>query len=99
VEVAIDDGPFEAARIVPLDEIIAANPEVRTALQVEEVGRFPYPYTGVWALWEFEWQATPGSHTLRVRATDASGNTQPPEDVTPEDGFNPVFAVEVEVSG
>jgi DMSO/TMAO reductase YedYZ molybdopterin-dependent catalytic subunit len=32
---------------------------------------------GVWRLWEWEWQAPPGEHTLRVRATDSTGNTQP----------------------
>ena len=30
-----------------------------------------------WQLWSFEWTATPGRHTLRARATDASGNVQP----------------------
>lgn len=31
-----------------------------------------------WRQWEFEWETTqPGRHLLRVRATDAQGNTQP----------------------
>lgn len=32
-----------------------------------------------WCFWEFQWQtlATPGRHTLIVRATDAAGQTQP----------------------
>lgn len=29
-----------------------------------------------WRLWRHDWEATPGSHTLRVRATDGSGQTQ-----------------------
>jgi DMSO/TMAO reductase YedYZ molybdopterin-dependent catalytic subunit len=32
---------------------------------------------GAWARWEFEWDAVPGGHTLRARATDAAGNSQP----------------------
>lgn len=32
-----------------------------------------------WTGWEADWQATPGRHELRCRATDAKGNTQPLE--------------------
>jgi hypothetical protein len=27
--------------------------------------------------WSFDWDATPGFHILRTRATDDQGNTQP----------------------
>ena len=30
-----------------------------------------------WVRWSMEWNAPPGSHTVRVRATDTAGNTQP----------------------
>ena len=30
-----------------------------------------------WARFDFTWEASPGDHTLRTRATDAAGNTQP----------------------
>ncbi|MEV2207980.1 molybdopterin-dependent oxidoreductase, partial [Streptomyces sp. NPDC047970] len=30
-----------------------------------------------WRQWSFPWRATPGSHTLTVRATDRTGRTQP----------------------
>jgi len=30
-----------------------------------------------WVQWVHEWEATPGPHSARVRATDASGATQP----------------------
>ncbi|OPF70695.1 molybdopterin-binding oxidoreductase [Streptomyces antioxidans] len=30
-----------------------------------------------WRQWSFPWQALPGSHTLTVRATDRTGETQP----------------------
>ena len=30
-----------------------------------------------WAMFEFEWEATPGDHVIMTRATDSEGNTQP----------------------
>jgi hypothetical protein len=36
-----------------------------------------------WRQWVYEWDATPGSHTLEVRATDLSGYTQTPRRVPP----------------
>ena len=30
-----------------------------------------------WQTWSCQWEATPGRHSLRARATDASGNVQP----------------------
>ncbi|HEX5346077.1 MAG TPA: sulfite oxidase [Pseudonocardiaceae bacterium] len=32
---------------------------------------------GAWVRWQFRWNPEPGDHTLRVRATDDQGNTQP----------------------
>lgn len=40
-----------------------------------------------WARFEFEWQAGPGSHVIRTRATDAAGNTQPLEGVYNAKGY------------
>ncbi len=37
-----------------------------------------------WRQWRYAWtDATPGDHTVTVRATDASGQTQTPERVEP----------------
>lgn len=36
-----------------------------------------------WRQWHYAWDATPGPHRLRVRATDATGQTQPEERVSP----------------
>lgn len=30
-----------------------------------------------WVRWDFDWEAKPGKHTIRARATDEKGNTQP----------------------
>jgi sulfane dehydrogenase subunit SoxC len=42
---------------------------------------------GAWARWRFTWEARPGMHELRVRATDAAGNVQPEEVVWNELGY------------
>lgn len=98
VEMSIDGAPFEAVRLRTLDEITASNPEVREALQLQAPDRFAYPYRGVWALWSSDWDATPGMHTIRVRATDEAGHTQPERDLDPTDGHHPLFEIAVEVA-
>jgi hypothetical protein len=30
-----------------------------------------------WVRWDFDWEPNTGKHTIRVRATDEKGNTQP----------------------
>ena len=39
--------------------------------------------TDTWRQWRWPWQATAGSHTLQVRATDADGATQPEQQLPP----------------
>ncbi len=36
-----------------------------------------------WRQWVYEWDAEPGSHTLEVRATDMTGETQTPDEAPP----------------
>ncbi|MEV8214856.1 molybdopterin-dependent oxidoreductase [Leifsonia sp. NPDC077715] len=51
-----------------------------------------------WRQWRFAWDATPGAHTLRVRATDAKGlvQTATERDVVP-DGATGLHEVQVTV--
>ena len=61
-----------------------------------DIRREPYAWQG----WSFAWNATkPGRHTIRTRATDAAGNTQP--DVPPWNrlgyGNNAVEVIYVDV--
>ncbi len=52
VEVRVDDGPWQTARLgAPVSE-------------------------ETWLQWVLEWDATPGDHTVEVRAIDARGETQ-----------------------
>ncbi|UWZ49609.1 molybdopterin-dependent oxidoreductase [Dactylosporangium matsuzakiense] len=43
----------------------------------------PVPSTDTWVQWRLTWTATPGPHTLRVRATDRTGAVQPEQRATP----------------
>jgi DMSO/TMAO reductase YedYZ molybdopterin-dependent catalytic subunit len=43
---------------------------------------------GAWVRWQFSWDPEPGEHTLRVRATDDRGNTQPDSTPWNELGYN-----------
>jgi DMSO/TMAO reductase YedYZ molybdopterin-dependent catalytic subunit len=52
VEVRVDSGPWQDARL-------AAVPDIDT-----------------WRQWVWEWDATPGTHLINARATDATGYTQ-----------------------
>jgi len=58
VEVSVDDGAWQQARLAPggLD---------------------------TWRQWVWRWDATPGLHQLRVRATDSTGATQTPRRARP----------------
>ncbi|MEN9801771.1 MAG: hypothetical protein RLZ37_896 [Actinomycetota bacterium] len=53
-----------------------------------------------WRMWTYDWEATPGNHTIQVRATDKSGITQT-ETVTPvaPDGATGWHTRRVTVSG
>ena len=50
-----------------------------------------------WRGWSFEWEASPGRHTLCVRATDTEGNVQPVEQPWNIQGMGNNMAQRVEV--
>jgi sulfite oxidase len=54
-----------------------------------------------WRLWELDWQAPAGKHTLMARATNAAGQTQPLREEWNPSGYlwNVAQPMEVEVSG
>lgn len=75
VEVSVDEGPWEPARLGA-----AAN-------------------DNTWVQWVYRWEASPGEHTLRCRATDDAGQTQTPERSDPApDGATGHHSVRVTVS-
>jgi len=75
VEVAVDDGPWQVARLAA-----AIGPDS-------------------WRQWVLDWDATPGVHTLRVRATDGTGATQTEQRADPvPDGASGWHTVTVRVT-
>jgi DMSO/TMAO reductase YedYZ molybdopterin-dependent catalytic subunit len=44
-------------------------------------------HEGSWRLWRFSWEASPGPHTIRVRATDSMGQTQPSQTPWNKSGY------------
>ena len=53
-----------------------------------------------WRQWVYEWDATPGDHTLQVRATDGSGDTQTDQVARPDpDGATGWHTRSVSVDG
>jgi DMSO/TMAO reductase YedYZ molybdopterin-dependent catalytic subunit len=75
VEVRIDQGPWQPAR---LGEV---------------------PSSDTWRQWVYEWDATPGSHTIEARATNADGEVQTEDRAEPiPDGASGWHSVVVRVS-
>lgn len=66
--------------------------------QRAELGDINQP--AAWVCWSLPWQATPGSHTVRVRATDEQGRSQPDHVAWNAHGvlYNAVVAHTVEVT-
>lgn len=51
-----------------------------------------------WHAWRFEWEATPGAHTLWCRATDEAGSSQPTEQPWNYQGLGNNLVQEVQVT-
>lgn len=95
VEVSIDDAAPVEAEIVPIAEIIENEGLPGSIRQIAESE--PYPYRGVWTPWRLTWEATAGPHTIRIKAVDAAGNEQPPEDESVSDGLTAVTEYHITV--
>ena len=93
----VDPGPVEIigrawAGKVPIARVEFGDGDVWQDATVT-AGNGPY----AWSKWSVTWNATPGEHLLRCRATDAEGNTQPLEARWDASGFgnNAAHCVEV----
>jgi DMSO/TMAO reductase YedYZ molybdopterin-dependent catalytic subunit len=103
------DVPKDGARLAPGRRAVAgvAWAPVRGVDRVEvQVDDGPWhetrladaPGRATWRQWVHHWEATPGRHQLRVRATDGDGRTQTSERVPPiPDGATGWHSVDVEV--
>ena len=80
----IDPGPQPIAGVAwaPPGGIARVEVQVDDGEWIE--ARLGEPVSGnTWVQWLLEWDATPGEHRIRVRATDASGETQTEESAPP----------------
>lgn len=96
VELSFDGGAFQETRLVPFDDLLAQEPMLAQAQQALDGLAFPFP--SVWVTWTFRWDAAPGTHQIRVRATDSAGNAQQDDDFVWEDGTNPISTITVSVT-
>lgn len=95
VEASLDDGPFEPADLVPLEEVRTSFPDIEQTIQLARGNA--YPFRGVWTLFRYSFEAIPGEHTLRFRAIDAAGNEQEEVDRGPRDGATGYWTIDVTV--
>lgn len=96
VEVAVGDGPWLDANLATEAQLLSTYPELSEAEQFK--GGYSFPFTGVWVPWSFAFDAAPGRYTIRVRAVDRFGQSQPERDTTIADGITAWPSVRVEVA-
>ena len=78
---AIDDGSGQLLHIPAGEWERSAAAIGRAAEAFARLGAVPSVDT--WRQWWLPWYADPGRHTIRVRATDESGQTQPADRLAP----------------
>ncbi|MFI9560246.1 molybdopterin-dependent oxidoreductase [Nonomuraea endophytica] len=77
-------GPVTVAGVAWAQHRGVASVEVRVGENPwQRVRLAATPSADTWVQWSWTWQATPGTHTIQVRATDTTGRTQPPTRVPP----------------
>lgn len=99
VDVRIDGGGWQPARLASRREVLATEPLLQGVVQFADADRFGWPLRGVWIVWSFEWHAPPGRHLIEVRARDRAGGEQPELDLDIADGINTISITRVEIEG
>jgi DMSO/TMAO reductase YedYZ molybdopterin-dependent catalytic subunit len=86
VDVRVGDGAWRSA-VVETPEELTSDPLVRAA--VERLPERGWPLGDVWTHWTIGWSAPgPGEYEVRVRVTNAAGETQPETDIITADGWS-----------
>lgn len=94
VELTIN-GVVSRAEIIPLDELVLENPLLANFSQKNDGASFPYD--NVWVKWRFNWEASPGTYTIRITAIDSEGRGQPVSDSEISDGINAMGNIQITV--
>jgi DMSO/TMAO reductase YedYZ molybdopterin-dependent catalytic subunit len=106
IDVPNDRSTVDAGRVAVAGVAWAPTRSIEAVeVRVDDEDWRPARLSGVlsentWVQWVFEWDASPGSHELRVRATDGTGEVQTAERTPPApSGATGRHAVRVEVAG
>lgn len=83
----VEPGPVEIVGRAWAGKVPVAKVEFGVGDSWSDAKLAPAPGPYAWSKWSVTWQATPGEHLLRCRATDAEGNTQPLEQRWDASGF------------
>jgi len=94
VELTIN-GIVSQAEIIPLDELLLEDPLLSNFSQKNDGASFPYD--NVWVKWRLNWDATPGTYSIRITAVDSDGGGQPFSDAEISDGINAMGNIEITV--
>ena len=93
-------GPTKIAGVAWAQHTGISAVEVRVdrgSWQQARLADVPGPDT--WRQWSLDWNATPGDHTIEVRATDAAGRTQTEQQAPPApDGASGWHSISVRIS-
>lgn len=81
VEYSVDDGAWQQAEIIPLEEVIADIGHL--GLLVREAEQFgqSWPYPDVWVPWRVELELPAGNHNVAIRSSDDDSRTNLPSAV------------------
>ncbi len=96
---AVAAGEVPVAGVAWAQHTGIAKVEVRIDDGWHEAELAPEDTIDTWRQWVYRWDATPGSHTIAVRATDRSGYTQTADLAPPiPDGATGWHTIEVDVT-
>jgi sulfite oxidase len=70
-------GKIEVRGVAWTGEGVVTKVEVATGAEWSPATLLGDPRPGTWRAWTFAWDARPGRHALRARATDSTGDVQP----------------------
>ncbi len=96
----LEQGPQELRGVAWTGQGVITRVQVRIDDRDWEDAEMDTPAReGTWRVWHYGWTAHSGTHSVRVRATDSSGQTQPEIPPWNKSGYlwNGIEQVDVEV--
>ncbi|MBL0332089.1 MAG: molybdopterin-dependent oxidoreductase [Chlorobi bacterium] len=94
IEISVDDGTYQIAKMMSETELKTSISNDVKVVQINNKD-FTFPYRGVWIKWSADLTLSPGSHLVKIRATDLDGNIQPDSDNDNSDGINAISTISI----